>query len=115
MPTVGVVERVVLYGQRHQRTALARIDTGAHSNSLDRDLAKELGMGPVVKTAIVKSAIGSHSRPVVMLEIRLAGVRIRGRFTLADRTRMKYPVLIGRNILRNGFLIDPNKDESGNS
>ena len=31
-------------------------------------------------------------------------------FTLADRSDMKYPVLIGQNILSKGFLIDPMKE-----
>ncbi len=31
-------------------------------------------------------------------------------FSIADRAHMKYKVLIGKNILKKGFLIDPSKD-----
>ena len=37
--------------------------------------------------------------------------KIKAQFTLADRSHMRYPVLIGQNILKQGFLINPNKDE----
>ncbi len=30
-------------------------------------------------------------------------------FTLADRVKMRYPVLIGRNLLRQGFIVDVRK------
>ncbi|MBN2141880.1 ATP-dependent zinc protease, partial [Candidatus Woesearchaeota archaeon] len=42
-----------------------------------------------------------------LAKIVLGGKEIESKFTLADRSHMKYPVLIGQNILRKNFLIDP--------
>lgn len=106
---IGVIEKVTVYVRDRDITALARIDTGAHSNSIDLKLAEKLRTGPPQKTTVVKSASGSSVRPVLMLDIKIAGKKLRGRFTVADRAHLKYPLLIGRNILKNGFLIDPSK------
>ena len=36
---------------------------------------------------------------------------IHAKFTIANRTQLSYPMLIGRNVLKKGFLIDPNKNK----
>ena len=55
----------------------------------------------------VKSSNGEEtSRPVVDLELRLNGRRDVVEFTLADRGSMRFPVLLGRNYLQNGYLVD---------
>lgn len=108
--TIGLTEHITVHGPAVDKTKRikARIDTGAHSNSVDSRLAAELHLGPVVKTTTVKSANGESLRPVVEMEITLGGKNIRGLFTIADRSELKYRVLIGRDILsRSGFLIDP--------
>jgi hypothetical protein len=46
---------------------------------------------------------------VVKAAALLRGVEVTAEFTLIDRSHMKYPVLIGRNILENGFIIDPSR------
>ena len=48
-------------------------------------------------------------------EIEMGSVdkEIKTDFTLADRSNMKYSVLIGQNILKQGFLIDPSKEAEG--
>jgi len=107
--TVGLTEDVVVYNGNTQKKAKARIDTGAKSNSIDENLIKKLNIGKGDKTTIVKSSMGKAVRHVIMIEIELAGRKIKGRFTVADRSNLKYPILIGRNILKNGFLIDPGK------
>ena len=45
----------------------------------------------------------------VYLTIILGGKKIRGTFTLADRSKNKYPALIGCKILNKKFLIDVSK------
>jgi hypothetical protein len=112
MKILGLVEKITVHGKKHSRTVLARIDTGAQSNSIDLELAKTLHVGPAERTTVVKSAHGSSVRPVVMLDIDIAGARQRGRFTIADRSKLRYPVLIGRNILKIGYMIDTTKNES---
>jgi hypothetical protein len=44
-------------------------------------------------------------------EIDFAGRKMRAYFTIADRVHMKYRVLVGLNILKRGFLVDPSKNE----
>ncbi len=104
---IGLTEKIAVQSPKGRKAAFAKIDTGATNSSLDIDLAKDLKLGPVIKSKYVKSAHGSMVRPVVMATITLAGKTITAEFTLADRKHLKYPVLVGQNILKHGFLIDP--------
>ncbi len=70
-------------------------------------MAAELKLGPVIKSKLVKSAHGNKLRPVINVKVKLAGKKMNAEFTLADRSHMKYRCLIGQNILKEGFLIDP--------
>lgn len=107
---VGLIEEVTIFGKGKQQKVIARIDTGAKSNSIDFNLAKKLGINSKGKTTIVKSSMGKVKREVVDLDIGIAGKKFKGIFTIANRSHLKYPVLIGRNILINGFIIDPSKN-----
>lgn len=104
---VGLTTRVVVFGKKGKKELIARVDTGATKSSMDTALANELGVGDHFKHAKVKSAHGTRHRPVTMAHINIAGEFIETEFTLADREHMKYKVLIGQNILKKGFLIDP--------
>ena len=106
---IGLTEKIKLIGQKKAKTLIARIDTGATLGSIDKKLAKELNLGPVIRTKLVKSSHGQSQRPVVKARVKIASRRIRARFTLADRTNLKYKVLIGQNILKKRFMIDPDK------
>jgi hypothetical protein len=108
---VGLVERVVVTGPSGKsKEVLARIDSGATKSSVDVKLAAALALGPIKKTKIVKSASGKSLRPVVEAKVELADKEFKIDFTIADRTEMKYPILIGQNILSQGYLIDPVKE-----
>ncbi len=108
---VGLVELVKVTGPSGKtKEVLARIDSGATKSSIDVKLAAELSLGPVLKAKIVKSASGKSLRPVVAARIFLADTEFKTDFTIADRADMKYRVLIGQNILKKGFLIDPAKE-----
>lgn len=105
---LGLTEQIVLLA--NNETRVARIDTGATASSIDKTLADQLQLGPVIRTKIVKSASGVKERPIVKATIQLSGLTIEEEFTIADRSHMTYPLLIGQNILKRGnFLIDPNK------
>lgn len=104
---VGLTEPVILAGEKKKKKVIAKIDTGADKSSIDMKLAAELKLGPVVKTRLIKSASGSLMRPIIKTNIVFAGKRMSVFFTIADRAHMKYRVLIGKNILKKGFLIDP--------
>src|SRR3989344_3936416 len=107
---VGLTEEITLFSNSvGKKTLVAKIDTGASRSSLDINLASELSLGPIIKSKMIKSAHGNRLRPVIEAELNIAGRKIKSDFTLADRTHMKYRVLIGINILKHGFLIDPSK------
>ncbi len=109
---IGLTEKIMLYNNTKTKKKLvkARIDTGATSNSIDAKIAAKLRLGPVIKTTLVKSANGRSRRPVIKANITIAGKPMTGIFTLADRTRMRYKLLIGQDILKkSGFLINPAK------
>ncbi|MBW3013630.1 RimK/LysX family protein [Candidatus Woesearchaeota archaeon] len=106
---LGLTEKITIFADSKERTAIARIDTGASKSSIDRELAHKLGLNNVLKTTKIRSAsAGIKERPVIKVKIKIKGKVISGYFTLADRHEMLYRVLIGRNILRKeNFLIDP--------
>lgn len=57
--------------------------------------------------AVIRSAHGTlQVRYRVELVVDIAGRRVRGRFTLADRSKNTYPILIGCRLLNNKFLVD---------
>ncbi len=118
--TIGAVEDVVVLPWNV--TLPARIDTGALTSSLDareltvRDnevifkLPDEYGglelRLPIVEWRYIWSAIGRERRPVVEVEICLGRKRFRTQVTLKDRSRVKYPFLVGRRALLGRFLVD---------
>lgn len=108
---IGLTTRVILFGKQGKKEVLARIDTGATKSSIDEHLSRELGLGPTLKHALVKSAHGTKRRSIVLADIMIGGEMMRAEFTQADRAHLKYPVLIGQNILKKGFLIDPSKEK----
>ncbi|MBS3117877.1 ATP-dependent zinc protease [Candidatus Woesearchaeota archaeon] len=107
-PILGLTERVVIYGKKRKQV-IARIDTGAQKNSICTSLASQLELGPVLRTVRIRSATGRQVRPVVKAKMKIGPKLINASFSLADRTHMKYDLLIGTNTLKKGFLIDPSK------
>lgn len=105
---IGLAEKIEVLGKEKSRRVLARIDTGAATSSIDVTLASYLNLGPIIKVKSVKSSLGRDKRPVVRAKIRIKGFEVSGYFTVSDRSHMKYPVLIGRNLLKKiPVLIDP--------
>ena len=122
---IGEVEPLLLLKEKVQLPA--RIDTGAQTSSLDaRDITPMERDGkswvrftipgkggehtlerPVARTMKVKRhAAKSQKRPVVKLDISLAGQQMSREFSLTDRSQFSYPALIGRNVLQGSFLVD---------
>ncbi len=118
--TIGAVEDVILLPWKV--TLPARIDTGAATSSLDareltvRDnkalfrLRNEYGSLrlslPIIEWRYIRSAIGRERRPVVEMELCLGPKRFRTQVTLKDRSRVKYPLIVGRRALQEHFLVD---------
>lgn len=107
---IGLIEPVMIHGNKKTVEMRVRIDTGATKSSIDESLVQELGFGPILGEKIVKNANGTEKRGFIDVTVELAGKTVTEHFTIANRSHMKYPMLIGKNILRKGgFLIDPNR------
>ncbi|TKJ17763.1 hypothetical protein CEE44_04490 [Candidatus Woesearchaeota archaeon B3_Woes] len=107
---VGFVEDVTLFGNSTKKKKVkARIDTGAVKSAIDAKLAAELHLGPIIRRKLVVSTHGRTLRPVMEAEVKIRSKKLKAEFTIADRSHMKFKVLIGQNVLKEGFLIDPSK------
>jgi hypothetical protein len=109
---IGPVEYVKVIGHHGEARVKCRIDTGASRTSVDVWLAANIGLGPTVDVAKFKSAFLDEvrTRPLVRGIVEIAGVRFTLPVSLVDRSDMRYPVLVGMDILKSGrFLIDPTK------
>lgn len=111
----------------------AKIDTGARTSSLhatgierfDRNGQRwvrfriELGDGrsepvtcevPRADRRIITSSNGeSQDRFIIKTRLQLGEHTFRAEFSLADRSDMKFPILIGRTALKGRFLVDPGR------
>lgn len=105
---IGFVAPVMIKNKRY----IARIDTGATKSSIDERLAKLLGLTDLIDIKEVRNAHGEVLRPVVRITVMIEGRKITAPFTLANRKNLRHKVLIGRNILKRGFIIDPSHESS---
>jgi hypothetical protein len=118
--TIGTVEDVILLPWNIKLPA--RIDTGAAKSSLDAQeirvhedrvefkLPRKYGglrlRLPIIEWRHVRTPDGLERRPVVELEICLGSNRIRTLVNLADRSMVKYPLILGRSFLKENFVVD---------
>lgn len=121
---VGAVEWTVIDLGNEQLVAKARMDTGAATSSLGateiaeferngkRWVRFKLNDGRTISQKLERfvnirqAASASNSRPVVKLGVKIGEVAYIGEFTLADRSHLKYEILIGRNVLRDLMVVD---------
>lgn len=60
----------------------------------------------------IRSSNGQiQKRYVIKTQIILFGRKIRAEFSLADRSSMKYPILLGRKLLQGRFIVDVSKKD----
>jgi len=60
----------------------------------------------------IKSSFGQvQERFIIRTQIQLFDEIIEADFSLSDRSDLKYPVLIGRALLQNNFIVDVSKKE----
>ena len=109
---IRLVVRVIISGPGKRESVKAKVDTGADRTTVSRELARRLGLRSTGSKITVKVSAGSQrvQRPLMKARIALAGKMFRISVGVADRSQMRYPVIIGRDILRSGdFLIDPSR------
>lgn len=127
---IGEAENVTFIAKKLRLKA--RIDTGATTSSLgaldlkpfERDGKKWIRFTikdpvieryvdfekPVARIAEIKRhGAAAQERPVVKLKVMMGEVEMEREFSLTDRSRYNFPVLIGRNVLRGKFLVDVNR------
>lgn len=116
----------------------AKIDTGAYTSSIHcSDISiKTINNNPVLCFKLfdelhpefsehmhqfnefgkkkIKNSFGEmEERYIIKTLIKLGSKTIRTTLSLSDRENMRYPVLIGRKLLKGKFLIDVNKLHTG--
>lgn len=107
--SVGAVETITILGLNGERREVkAKIDTGADSSSIDRAVAKELGLlegDNYLYTDRFRSALGVRHRQVVGIRYMMAGRKVQSRVSISDRSRMKYQMLIGKRDLKDFVVV----------
>ena len=109
---IGVIEEVTLRGPRGEIQVRAKIDTGAARTSLDTDLARKLGLGPVERRVRIRSAAADRPevRDVVRATVVIDSKVFETHAAVTDRKDMKYHMIVGMDVLRDsGFLISPRR------
>ncbi len=109
---IGVIEEVTLRGPNGDIQVRAKIDTGAARTSVDTDLAKRLGLGPVERRVRIRSAAAERpeERDVVKATIVIGSKAFETHVAVTDRKDMTYHMIVGMDVLRQaGFLISPRK------
>lgn len=113
-----------------------KIDTGAHSSSIhchNIKLVKGLKSNkrkvkfnlldpehpqydhrlytlPLYAKRRIKSSSGeAEQRYIIKTKVLIFNKEFDIELSLTDRSRMEFPILIGRKLLRNGFIVDVNK------
>jgi len=106
--TIGTKELVkIVAADGTKEEVWAKVDTGAWRTSIDKVLAKRLGLlqrGNVLWVKKVKTSMGVEKRPVINLRFYLAGRRIDTMASIANRGGLRRLMIIGRRDL-GGFLV----------
>lgn len=126
LPVVGWRELVDLPGIGISKIP-AKIDTGARTSSLHARVLDHLERNgkPFIRFAVnwdgtehigeavqvdlrgITSSNGeTQRRYVIKTPLRIGVTQFRAEFSLADRSDMKFPMLIGRTALRRRFVVD---------
>jgi len=109
---LGVHESVeILDSDGHPHNITAKVDTGAWRTTIDELLARKHGLHTRVvhqKKVPVRGALGKEKRPIIGLTMKVRDRTIKTEAFIADRSHMKYNMIIGRRDLK-GFLVDPSK------
>jgi len=90
--------------QETKTTSTVRFNLLDPSHEAYNDKLFEL---PVHKIKKVKSSNGqTETRIIIKTDLILAGRKLKAELSLTDRSEMRYPLLIGRKLLKGRFLVD---------
>jgi alpha-L-glutamate ligase-like protein len=107
---IGINEPIeILDREKNKHATMAKIDTGAYRTTICKSLAEKLGLNQVVEYKKVRGALGTGERPIINFSFVLDKRTVDTEAFLADRTEMKYDIIIGRRDLKR-FLVDPSKN-----
>lgn len=116
-------------------TPAAKLDSGAKTSSIDAEIIRtfkendqeyivfrvsfdekeggeQIFEAPITRWVRIKRKGGDKDyirRPVVEMTFCIGGDRIKEEVNLSDREHFTYPILIGRNMLKDNILIDSSK------
>lgn len=100
---VNVFEPVRVRGVDGKKVEVSgKVDTGAYRSSIDRELAKSLGLlkdRSILWRYYYVSSLGREQRPVIPVTLWLAGRKIETTANVSDRSKLKAKVLVGRRDL----------------
>lgn len=94
-------------------TVKAKLDTGAYRTSIDKKFAELIDIKELDEKVFVQSASGEAYRTTAKVTFLLAGKKINTVASIADRSGLRYPVIIGYRDLKD-FLIKPMQNNEGN-
>lgn len=95
-------------GEQPRRVVFRLTNEDGEARILEREVMRTV--------SIKKRSGGLEQRPVVELDLCIAGIRVKGEVSLADRTRFNYPLLIGRDMLESGDIaVNPDADYTASS
>ena len=125
MLIIGRTERITIKDISNV-TMVAKIDTGAYSNSMHINKVEEneLGIELLLDNNIIlfiekgkykyKNVISSNgvkeTRIITRLSIKLGNKRYKTFFTFTDRTNMRNKVLLGRKFIKGRYLVDVSQE-----
>ena len=116
-----------MYVEEANGNFLSRIDTGATTSSLsaqDVTVFEREGRrwvkfnipvnnnklasveAPFVKYIRIRQANGLEDRPIVRMTVRMGAVTEKADFSLTDRSNMDFPVLVGREFIKDIAVVD---------
>lgn len=129
---IGDCVDVIITSIPNSSAMKGKVDTGADVSSIHAEewsidngqvtfICPELSENKITLPVLEKQAIKSSNgdmeyRPVIELNIKINNQQLTNiMFNLNDRGTMKYPILVGQNILESGgFMIDPTINDPDN-